>query len=103
MDIENWEEDDAPVARESFNTLLRMLTLIKPVRRPGLGSTSSGHIIAAWTNQTNRLTIECLPSDRVRWVLSHVIDGICESAAGEVQLIRLQAVLAPYSPNLWFL
>ena len=102
MDIENWEEDDAPVARESFNTLLRMLTLIKPVRRPGLGSTSSGHIIAAWTNQTNRLTIECLPSDRVRWVLSHVIDGICESAAGEVQLIRLQAVLAPYSPNLWF-
>lgn len=101
MDIDNWEEDDIPVTKTSFSTLLRMLTLIKPTRRPGLGSTSGGNIIAAWTNETDRLTIECLPKDRVRWVLSHVVDDIRESAAGEVQLTRLQVVLSPYNPNRW--
>lgn len=102
MDIENWEEDDTPVISTSFTTLLRMLTLIKPERRPGLGSTSGGNIIAAWTTEKDRLTIECLAGDRVRWVLSRIINGVRESAAGEVQLPRLQAVLSPYSPNRWF-
>jgi hypothetical protein len=102
MDADNWEEDEKPVTKESFSTLLRMLTLIKPDRRPGLGTTSSGNIIAAWTNEKDRLTIECLSKDRVRWVLSHIIDDIRESAAGEVQLPRLQIVLTPYNPNRWF-
>jgi hypothetical protein len=102
MDVDNWEEDEKPVTKESFSTLLRMLTLIKPARRPGLGSTSSGNIIAAWTNEKDRLTIECLSKDRVRWVLSHIMDGIRESATGEVQLPRLQTVLTPYNPNRWF-
>jgi hypothetical protein len=102
MDIDNWEEDEKTVTKESFSTLLRMLTLIKPIRRPGLGTTSAGNIIAAWTNEKDRLTIECLSKDRVRWVLSHIIDDIRESAAGEVQLPRLQTVLTPYNPNRWF-
>ena len=102
MDIENWEDDDTPVTLTSFTTLLRMLTSIKPGRRPGLGSSSGGNIIAAWTIESDRLTIECLPGDRVRWVLSRVIDGNRESGAGEVTLTRLQAVLFPYNPDRWF-
>lgn len=102
MDIENWEDDDTPVTVASFTTLLRMLTSIKPARRPGLGSTSGGNILAAWTIEADRLTIECLPRDRVRWVLSRIVDGVRESAAGEVTLTRLQAVLSPYSPDRWF-
>ena len=103
MDIENWEDDDTPVTVTSFTTLLRMLTSIKPARRPGLGSTSGGNIIAAWTMEADRLTIECLPKDRVRWVLSRIIDGVRESAAGEVTLLRLPAVLSPYNPDRWFI
>lgn len=102
MDIDNWEEDDAPVEIASFITLLRMLTLIKPTRRPGLGSTSGGNIIAAWTIEMDRLTIECLAEDRVRWVLSRIADGVRESGAGDVPLIRLPAVLSPYDPDCWF-
>jgi hypothetical protein len=102
MDIDNWEEDDKPVTNESFSTLLRMLTLITPIRRPGIGATSDGNIIAAWTNGTARLTIECQSNDRVRWVLSHIVDDIRESAAGETQLPRLEKVLYPYNPNRWF-
>jgi hypothetical protein len=102
MDIENWEDDDAPITVSSFTTLLRMLTAIKPVRRPGLGATSEGNIIAAWTVGSDRLTIQCLPEDRARWVLSRVIDGSRESAAGESGLTRLEAVLSPYNPEIWF-
>jgi len=102
MDIDNWEDDDTPVTYESFRTLLRMLTLLKPACRPGLGSTSSGNIIVAWTTKSSRLTIECLPNDKVRWVLSHFIDSIRESAAGEVLLTRLNAVLEPYNKKQWF-
>ena len=103
MDLENWEDDDIPVTNASFTTFLRMITLIKPHRRPGLGSTSNGNIIAAWTNETDRLTVECLASDSVRWVLSHNVDNIRESAAGEVQLTRLKTVLVPYNQNRWFM
>jgi hypothetical protein len=102
MDIENWEEDDIPITATSFTTLLRMLLLIWPVRRPGLGATSEGHIIATWTKDKDRLTIECLPADKVRWVLSRYFEGNRESGAGEVLLTRLPAVLAPYKPECWF-
>ena len=102
MDIDNWEEDDSPITAASFTTLLRMLLLIWPVRRPGLGATSKGHIIATWTAENDRLTIECLPKDNVRWVLSRYIEGNRESAAGEISVTRLLAVLSPYDPKCWF-
>ncbi|MGH8556487.1 MAG: hypothetical protein ACRESZ_03295 [Methylococcales bacterium] len=102
MDFENWEKDDRPVTEVSFTTLLRMILLIRPERRPGLGSTSEGNILAAWTVEQDRLTIECLPKDEVRWVLSRCFDGKRESAAGKVSLPRLNAVLTPYNPDRWF-
>lgn len=102
MDAENWEEEDAPITAASFTTLLRMLLLIWPVRRPGLGATSEGHIIATWTKDRDRLTIECLPVDKVRWVLSRYFEGNRESGAGEISITRLPAVLAPYKPESWF-
>lgn len=102
MDCENWEDDDLPVSQDSFTTLLRLLLLIKPKRRPGLGSTSMGNIIAAWTVENDRLTIECMPKDSIRWVLSRQFHETRESAAGEIKLPRLEAALAPYNPECWF-
>lgn len=102
MDAENWEEDDKPITEASFTTLLRMLVHIKPDLRPGLGSTSQGNIIATWTKDKDRLTIECLPEDKVRWVLSRQFNGTRESAAGEILLNRLLAALTPYNPGNWF-
>jgi hypothetical protein len=102
MDAENWEKDDVPVTEASFITLLRLILLIRPRRRPGLGSTSAGNIIAAWTVEKDRLTIECLPHDKVRWVLSRESEDHRESAAGHVSLSRLAAVLSPYNPERWF-
>ncbi|MGH8511516.1 MAG: hypothetical protein ACREU8_09085, partial [Gammaproteobacteria bacterium] len=99
MDFENWEREDLPITEASFTTLLRMILLVRPARRPGLGSTSGGNIIAAWTVEKDRLTIECLPHDEVRWVLSRNFGGNHESAAGQVALSRSLAVLEPYNPK----
>jgi len=102
MDPENWEEEDTPITEKSFNTLLRMLLFIAPKNRPGLGATDTGNIIATWTNDKDRLTIECLPDDKVRWVLSSYITGNRESAAGVTSLRRLLIVLGPYDHKHWF-
>lgn len=103
MDFENWEEDDKLVTEASFTTLLRLLLFIKPKRNPGLGATNDGNIIVAWAiDNKDRLTIECLQGDKVRWVLSRYFEENRESAAGEITLTRLPDVLSPYNPNRWF-
>jgi len=101
MDYENWEEDEEPISEESFKTFIRMILYIKPKRRPGLGATGNGNIIAAWTNEKDRLTIECLYNDKIRWVASRYISNNRESAAGETISPRLLHVLEPYNPKIW--
>jgi len=101
LDHENWEPSDQPATAASFATLLRMILHIRG-RRPGLGATAGGNFIATWTEGKDRLTIECKPDDKVRWVLVRDLDGQLESAAGETNLARLHDVLHPYDPQRWF-
>jgi len=102
MDIDNWEKDDLPVLNPHSALCCVMLLFIRPKRRPGIGVTNDGNIIAAWTAGKNRLTIECRAADQVRWVVV-IYDGEeRESAAGEACLSRLMDVLAPYKPQRWF-
>jgi hypothetical protein len=100
--IEDWEADDAVPSIGSFSTFLRMLILLRPLRSPGLGATADGNLIATWTVENDRLTIECQPKDFVRWSLSATIDGERERSAAVTPLLRLQQVLRPYSPERWF-
>ncbi len=102
LSVDDWEREDLPPTAASFATLLRMIVLLHPERRPGLGATSDGRFIAAWTNDGDRLTIECFPKDVVRWNLVATIDGERERAAAEVPVARLAQVLAPYDPSRWF-
>jgi hypothetical protein len=100
--LDDWEREDAPPTIDSYSTLLRMLMLLRPQRRPGLGASADGHLIATWTAGADRLTIECMSKDIVRWHLSATIDGERERAAAETPLLRLAAVLRPYGPERWF-
>ena len=102
LDIEDWHEDDEPLLDESFGTFLRLILHQKPKRRPGLGLSHRGHLIAAWTAGADRLTLECAPKDTVRWVLSCEVDGERERAAGETHVARLPEILRPYRPERWF-
>jgi len=102
LDVEDWHEDDEPVLDVSFATFLRMILHQKPERRPGLGVSHRGHLIAAWTQGADRLTLEFLPADTIRWVLSCEVNGERERAAGETPVGRLPEVLSPYRPARWF-
>lgn len=102
LTLEDWPAEDPPPSIDSYSTFLRMLILLQPRRRPGLGATMDGHLIATWTTGNDRLTIECLPKDIARWHLTATIEGERERAAAETPLQRLTAVLAPYCPRRWF-
>lgn len=102
-DPEEWEAGAEPVAQSSFATFLKGILSIRPERRPGLGLSHSGNLIAAWTTGRDRLTIEFLPNDRIRWVLARYRD-FEEPArfAGQTDVSELAEGLAPHHPEYWF-
>ncbi len=102
LDNQEWPQEDMIPSLLSYMTLLRLLLAIQPEKRPGLGSSSDGFFIAAWTNGDARLTVTCLPNDILQFVLSRDLDGHKERAAGVTTLTRLSKVLAPYNPSTWF-
>jgi hypothetical protein len=102
LDAEDWDFSDRLPSEESFRTLLRMVIYLAPERRPALGATSNGNIIAGWIKGRDRLTIECLPNDWARWiVVKHVPEGRLSAAAeGPVRSLREQ--LSFYDPEHWW-
>lgn len=101
-DLAEWESGDQPIQQSSFSTFLKAMLRIDPERRPGLGLSNTGHLIAAWTTGQDRLTIEFLPRERIRWVLSRHYGGDIERFAGETGVARLAEGLAGHHPEHWF-
>lgn len=102
LDPKDWHEEDEPMRASSFSTFLRMVLHIHPVRNPSLGLSNQGNLLAAWISGENRLALECLPQDIIRWSVSCKIDDELERAVGETPVRRLRAVLSPYGPERWF-
>ena len=101
-DTSEWEPGDEPVQESSFATFLKAILSLRAERRPGLGLSLYGNVIAAWTTGRDRLTIEFLPNDRARWVLARYVDGEPDSFAGQIPVTRLAESLAPHQPEHWF-
>jgi hypothetical protein len=101
-DVEEWEAGDRPLQEASFVSFIRTMLVLKPAKRPGLGLSQGGHLIGAWTEGHDRLTIEFLPGDQLRWVLSCSHDDQVERHAAQTAVTRLPEVLAPYKPERWF-
>ena len=99
---EDWFEDDAVLNGSSFATFLRVVLYLRIQRRPGLGISDRGNLIAAWDSGPNRLTIEYFPEDVCRWILSCRFDAGVERSSGQTVIARLPEVLSPYSPDQWF-
>lgn len=104
-DADDWEDGDFPVERLSFNTFLRWFYLNKPERLPSFGLSSAGHFIATWLCNENkdRLTLEFLPSDRIKWFVTKDYGGELDHGAGITVLTRILTSLAPYDPDSWML
>lgn len=102
LDPDDWDAESKLPSEQSFSTFLRMMIYLHPTRRPGLGLSPSGHFLAAWSRDKDRIVIESIGNDEVRWVLSRMVDGERESGAGRVLLHRVPEVTAPYEPELLF-
>jgi hypothetical protein len=103
MDANEWDDDFALPSEQSFSTFLRMIIYLHPTKRPGLGLSSKGHLLASWVKDQDRIVIECLADDDVRWVLSHCLNGNIESGAGKTKIYRIPDVIDPYEPDELFL
>jgi hypothetical protein len=101
-DPAEWEEGDLPVHQASFMTFLKAMLTINPARRPGLGLSHAGNLIAAWTTGGDRLTIEFMLHDRIRWVISRRYDDGPVRYAGDVPVSRLAEGLSKHNPEHWF-
>jgi hypothetical protein len=102
LDPEDWDSDFQLPSEQSYSTFLRMIIYLHPTRRPSLGLSLSGHFLSAWVRGGDRIVIECIGNDDVRWVLSRTVDGQRESGAGRVQLHRIPDVTAGYQPEQLF-
>jgi hypothetical protein len=102
LDAEEWDFSDEMPSVASFSTFLRMIIHNRVGRRPGLGATVDGKIIAAWTTDSDRLTVECQADDTVRWVATKYVNGERVSSANTCPVALLRTFLAPYLPEVWF-
>jgi hypothetical protein len=102
LDFENWESGDELPKLASFQTLMRTLLYNEVAKRPGLGLSPDGNVIAAWTNNRDRLTIECSANDRLRFSLIRYEDNERQSAAGDIGARFLKTYLSPFRPEVWF-
>jgi hypothetical protein len=102
IDPEEWDLDFALPSDQSFSTFLRMIIYLHPTKRPGLGLSAKGHFLASWSNADDRIVIECLANDDVRWVLSRAVGDLRESGAGKTKIYRIPDVIHPYEPDHLF-
>jgi hypothetical protein len=102
LDVDEWDFSDEMPSVASFKTFLRMIIHNKVSKRPSLGATADGKIIGSWRDGEDRLVVECLPNDHVRWVGSRRIHGERISAAGTSPVSFLRTALQPYAPEIWF-
>lgn len=102
FETDGWEADDTLPDVRSFETFLRLVLYINPGKRPGLAISPSGNAVAVWFSESGRVVLECLPKDRVRWVLRRTLQGEPESAAGETEVHRMQDVVEAYDPEDFF-
>ena len=101
-DADGWDSDRQFPSECSFATFLRTIIYLHPTKRPGIGLSAQGHFLASWRRETDRIVIEFLPNDELKWVLSQTVDGDRESGAGINQIIRLPDLIAGYEPDRFF-
>ncbi len=102
LDADEWMVGDEPLTTESYQTFLRLMFVIKPRVKPGLGITSDGNLMAIWQAGDARLTIYCFGDDDLRYVLSYMEEGKRRTAAADASIRNIRKLLAAFQPDQWF-
>lgn len=84
-------------------TFLKAMLMVNLKKYPGLGLTNQGNLVAAWTENQKRLTLEFQSKDKVKWITSQELNlQETERAAGIANVKRLYKCIAPYGLQSWF-
>lgn len=97
LSVESWAKGDELPRRASMSTMLRAIIFERTLRPPSLGVSNAGNFLAAWIRDRDRLTVEFLLGDEIRWMLVHYPDGKRESLAGQGSSTRFRTVISPSS------
>lgn len=99
---DEWFEGDRPVDLESYKTFVRAYASRIVGGKPALALAQDGRIIAIWQDNGGKLTIEFFSQDKVRYLVSQIVDGERERFAGDTSIGRLSQVLSPFESARWF-
>ncbi|HEY6813945.1 MAG TPA: hypothetical protein VI168_00265 [Croceibacterium sp.] len=99
-DVDEWMEGDVPLVLESYQSFVRTIVAYDVTAAASLALSARGNLYAMWGN-ADRLTIEFLPGNRLRWLVVLVGEEGVERAAGETTIARLREVLGPYQADKW--
>lgn len=100
-DPEEWEDGESPINLLSFKTFLRWVYLNSPEKLPSFGLSSSGNFIASWIVNKDRLILEFLSKDNIKWFVTKYYVEEADHGAGTTKISRISDVLAPYNINDW--
>ena len=107
LDPDGWDEADKIPNHNSFNTFVEFLIFLKEVKKidkfPMIGLSYTGNFIAVWSANKDHLEVECLPNQKLHWVLVKYFSHNPETASGnETTIQRFIGIVNTYNPEKWF-
>lgn len=93
LDYDEWMDGDKLPSENSFRALLRGIVHLKPQKRPALGLTSGGNMLAMWSNETSKVSLEFIPGDLITWTATRRVSGPADQMASRTATVRLPAAL----------
>jgi hypothetical protein len=67
--------------------------------KPALALSPSGHLVAVWEGDGQKLTVEFKDADKLQWLVNC---GDGDRTAGTATIQTILNHLQPYSPQAWF-
>jgi hypothetical protein len=104
LDPSEWDPKDKPLHAKSFETFLKAICDINPAKRPGLGLSYSGNLIAAWrdsVNRDDRISMEFMPDGKVKLIGSRFIHEEPVSFSALTPVTALKQTLSDMSCSTW--
>ena len=104
LEPEQWDPEDKPLQAQSFDTFLKAICDVNPSKRPGLGLSYAGNLIAAWRSSVNtndRVSLEFMPDGKVKLIGSRFVQDEPVSFSALTPVAALKQTLADMSCVAW--
>lgn len=93
LDPDSWDEDDDLLDLQSVRSFARAMAVLRPTKRPMLGLSSKGNLLAMWGSDVSRLSFEHLANDEIKWFIHSRAEGDHDLAAGTTHIGRVRQIL----------